>query len=158
VLDGQARDLHFAAGEPSEQRVRDVACGKTVSMIRLTLLLPALASGTNLAALEDLDRLAVSWGLAYQALDDFQDVLLTSEESGKSVARDAMLARPNLVVVCGERIAIVRLTELLDDADATLAGAPSLRRRFPQLAAIQAFLEREVGAVRARIGGRTAVA
>jgi geranylgeranyl pyrophosphate synthase len=154
VLDGQARDLHFSAAPPTVRRVLEVAEGKTVSMIRLTLLLPALAGGAAAATVGRLERLSLLWGTAYQVLDDFQDVLLSREESGKSTARDAALARPNLVVAAGGAAALRRLEALLLESAGVLGGSRALLRRYPQLPPIQAFLERETSSVRLRLPAR----
>ena len=138
VLDGQARDLHFGSTAPTVHGVLEVARGKTVPMIRLTLLLPALVGRAGASSLDGLDRLAHLWGLAYQVLDDFQDVLMSREESGKSSARDAALSRPNLALHAGCAAALAQLDDLLREAAGELDRSRSLRRRHPQLAAIQA--------------------
>jgi geranylgeranyl pyrophosphate synthase len=156
VLDGQARDLHFGAAAPTADRVLEVAEGKTVPMIRLTLLLPALTGRAGASSVEGLERLAKLWGVAYQVLDDFQDVLMSREESGKSNARDAELARPNLALHAGRDAALARLDTLLRESGGELARSRSLRLRYPQLAAIQGFLAGEANEVRSRLQSATA--
>ena len=110
ILNGQSHDLHFAESSQSMADVMRVAEGKTVSLIRLTLLLPAYMSGRRQKELADWEQLASAWGLAYQIMDDFKDHLLTTGETGKSTARDAALQHPNLPGVIGAEAAM----EILD--------------------------------------------
>jgi len=85
ILNGQALDLHFAEQEDAgADAVLEVAEGKTVSLIRLTLILPALVAGIDDAVIERLERLTTVWGLGYQVADDFKDCLMTDDETGKS--------------------------------------------------------------------------
>ena len=60
-----------------------------------------------------LDRLAIFWGLAYQALDDLKDVLHEPDRAGKTTARDRLLDRPNLALSLGSTAAIERLQRLV---------------------------------------------
>ena len=77
-----------------------VATGKTVSLIRLTLLLPAMAGSASEETTFRLDGIATAWGLAYQIIDDFKDLLMSEEETGKSTSRDSLLGRPSFPVAC----------------------------------------------------------
>ena len=60
-----------------------------------------------------LDRLAIFWGLAYQALDDLKDVLHEPDRAGKTTARDRLLDRPDLALSLGSTAAIQRLQRLV---------------------------------------------
>ena len=64
-------------------------------------MLPALLGGAEPAEVKLLERLAAFWGLSYQALDDLKDVFQQAEQTGKTVARDASLNRPNLALAIG---------------------------------------------------------
>lgn len=126
ILDGQSRDLHFAedhgpGNPPRAEDVLAVAEGKTVTLIRLTLLLPALIAGVAEDDLERLERLALAWGVGYQVLDDFKDRLATSVETGKTARRDDALGRPNLPAVEGHERAWARLESLLDESRSLVA-------------------------------------
>ena len=50
ILSGQSRDLQFESSPRREHDVLAVAVGKTVTLIRLTLLLPALIAGVPVTA------------------------------------------------------------------------------------------------------------
>ncbi|HRC86776.1 MAG TPA: polyprenyl synthetase family protein, partial [Thermoanaerobaculia bacterium] len=123
LVEGQARDLHFAAlagtspfpadKAAAKAAVQRVAEGKTVPLVRLALVLPALLGKASRRELDRLERLASAWGLAYQGLDDCKDLLLPAEEAGKSTARDAALGRPNLVTAAGWSGALAELDRQL---------------------------------------------
>jgi geranylgeranyl pyrophosphate synthase len=164
ILDGQARDLRFGArsrqprpvavdDDPAREVLR-VAEGKTVPLVRLALVLPAMAAGVGAPGLEHLERLSAAWGLAYQILDDFKDGLMSREETGKSTARDGLLGRPNLPSAVGRGNAMARLEALLADGRSALDALETLddtaRFAHSRLGALQGFLEGE----RARIAAR----
>jgi geranylgeranyl diphosphate synthase type II len=141
VLNGQARDLHFAEGQQRVEDVLAIAQGKTVALVRLTLVLPAIVAGLDEKATERLECLARVWGLAYQILDDFKDCLMSHEETGKSTHRDAALGRPNLPAAAGIDPAMARLVALLDEGRETVAAFTG--GRWLQLAHLQAVLDGE---------------
>lgn len=121
LLSGQARDLAFARGSRSVGAVIDVAAGKSAPLLRLALELPALIAGASRAERQALGRLALAWGLAYQALDDFADRLAANGETGKTSDRDATLGRPNLLAVAGPAEALATVDDLLAAARRELA-------------------------------------
>ena len=152
ILDGQSRDLHHIAPEPSQHGAAEealaVARGKTVPLIRLALVLPALAAGVDGAALANMERLAEAWGLAYQAIDDFKDLLMDAGESGKSPARDALLGRPSLPRAAGCRAALARLRSLLADGRLRVA---TLEVELPELPPLLDRVQRHLEGERRRV-------
>jgi geranylgeranyl diphosphate synthase, type II len=130
LLSGQSRDLNFSRGAPTAEAATMVARGKTVSLIRLSLVWPALVAGAGKRELQLLERISLYWGLAYQAADDLKDVLESPADSGKTTARDALLERPNLAIAIGTLAALARLERLLALGDgffrALLFRQPSL--------------------------------
>ncbi len=149
ILEGQARDLAFASGPGDADEVARVARGKTVTLIRLTLILPALVAGATAPALRRLEQLAEAWGLAYQILDDFKDCLYDPAESGKTAQRDALLGRPNLVVASGIATAALDLRRNLVAARAALDHLGALR--VSALDRLQALLEHQAARVNERL-------
>ena len=118
ILDGQARDVHFQRRVARELDILRVSAAKTVPLIRLALVLPAILAGARARTIARLERLAVHWGLAYQVLDDFKDVLLSEAEAGKTTSRDHRLGRPNLPQQAGVERALERLAQILSAARA----------------------------------------
>lgn len=113
LLNGQSHDLHYSRLPLAERSPQQVAMGKTVPLIRLSLVLPAVLGAAPGRVLHWLDRLAVFWGLAYQAVDDLKDVLHETERAGKTTDRDTLLDRPNLAVMQGVSATTERLHKLV---------------------------------------------
>jgi geranylgeranyl diphosphate synthase type II len=149
VLGGQARDLAFATGR-GDMAVVEVALGKTVPLVRLALVLPALVGGAGETALAALERLSRAWGLAYQAIDDCKDGLMGREETGKSTRRDGTLGRPNLAAEAGLPGSLARLEGELAAASSALAELPGAGLAWEGLPALQEFLEAEAATLRLR--------
>ncbi|MHB1020848.1 MAG: polyprenyl synthetase family protein [Acidobacteriaceae bacterium] len=135
LLNGQSLDLHYSALPHDLQTTERIAMGKTVSLIRLALVLPALLGGASESELQFLDHVARYWGLSYQILDDLKDVLQSDIEAGKTVARDIELDRPNIALTIGIPDAVQRLTRLIE------LGMKALRHLLVTRPAVS-FLER----------------
>ena len=127
LLNGQSMDLHYASLPHDRRTAEQTAIGKTVSLIRLTLVLPALLGGASEVELQLLERIALFWGLSYQIVDDLKDVLQSSSESGKTPSRDLSLGRPNITLVLGVRGAAERLQRLIGLGDRMLERLIVLR-------------------------------
>jgi geranylgeranyl diphosphate synthase, type II len=131
LLGGQSEDLHYLGLPECRRSPQRVATGKTVSLIRLSLVLPALLAGAEPAQVRLLERLSVFWGLGYQILDDFKDVFPPAAAgTGKISARDQSLNRPNLVLAIGADQSLQRLERLMGLGDRILNR---LMARLPSL-------------------------
>jgi len=126
VLEGQSRDLHFAASDRSAREVARVALGKTVALLRLSLVTPVLLADAAPPERLLVDRLSVAWGLAYQIADDFND-LSSHRPTGKTGGRDTGRGRPNFVVAAGRDLAAARLHRHLRHLGAAHDGLVALR-------------------------------
>lgn len=130
LLNGQSQDLHYSHFHSSGSTPQSVAMGKTVSLIRLPLVMPAILGGASENEIRQLERLAIFWGLSYQSLDDLKDVLYTEAGAGKTSSRDALLNRPNLALYLGMDAAFERIQHLMRLADRTVLR---LKRMNPEL-------------------------
>ena len=149
VLNGQSEDLHFGSLAYERRSPQKVATGKTVSLIRLSLVLPALLGGAREGELQLLERLAAFWGLSYQILDDLNDVFQQSSQAAKTTARDEPLNRPNMVLSFGPGESLRRLERLLALGDQVLAR---LMARIPSLDFLEELRARfhlEISAIKA---------
>jgi geranylgeranyl diphosphate synthase type II len=136
LLNGQSLDLNYSRLPHTLDSTERVARGKTVSLISLTLVLPALAGGASSRELQLLDRVSTFWGLSYQIVDDLKDVLESPSNAGKTAGRDEFLDRPNTALAIGVPAAIERLTRLLRAGDRSLDALIALR---PALAFLREF-------------------
>jgi geranylgeranyl pyrophosphate synthase len=147
LLNGQSFDLHFSTMPCTLETTERIARGKTVSLIRLTLALPAMLGGASARELQQIERISVFWGLGYQIVDDLKDVLQSSAQTGKTPARDALLDRPNIAVVLGIRGAVQRLTRLIDLGDRVLGSLLATRPELEFLERLRGELQAELARV-----------
>ena len=144
LLNGQSLDLHYSTLPHTRETTERVARGKTVSLIRLTLVVPAMLGGAPAREIQLLERIAVCWGLGYQAIDDLKDVLQSTSETGKTAARDELLDRPNIASAVGVCAAVERLERLLHVGDLTLHRLLLRRPALSFLSKLRGDLEREL--------------
>lgn len=121
LLNGQSQDLHYVPSLRHPHRHQQIAIGKTVSLIRMPLVLPAILSDAPAQEICLLERLSVVWGLCYQILDDLKDILHAPGEGGKTVARDAEMNRPNLALTIGLAASFRRVSRLMRLSDRIVA-------------------------------------
>jgi len=143
LLAGQSLDLHYSSRDHDLKTTERVACGKTVSLIQLTLVLPALLGGAPDGELRLLERIAKYWGLSYQIVDDLKDTLQSAAESGKTVSRDISLDRPNIANSIGVPAAVKRLERLIDVGDKTLRSLLARRPTLQFLSRLRQGLQRK---------------
>ncbi len=125
VLNGQAFDLKFSDTLAPKRSSATVALRKTVPLLLLSLLGPALIAGASEEQFMGLRRLGIYWGLAYQGLDDLRDVLENPHTSGKTSEQDTLLGRPSMVRqlgVEGSQRSLARLMELANQSLAKLVS------------------------------------
>ncbi len=127
LLNGQSMDLHYASLPQNRRTTERIAMGKTVSLMRLTLVLPAMLGSASEIQLHLLERLALFWGLSYQILDDLKDLRQGARASGKTPSRDLALGRPNLALTLGIERASERLVRLIRLGDRTLDRLVAVR-------------------------------
>ena len=151
LLNGQSLDLNYASAARDPRAAEQIALGKTVSLIRLTLVLPAMLGNAPIREVSLLNRIAVFWGLSYQALDDLKDVVQSDLETGKTVARDSALGRPNTALALGAFAASERLQRLIRLGSRALTGLLALNPRVAFLQQLRADLETESKGIRSVI-------
>jgi geranylgeranyl pyrophosphate synthase len=147
LLNGQSLDLHYSMLPHNRETTEKIARGKTVSLIRLTLVLPAMLSGASTREIQLLERIALYWGLGYQMVDDLKDVLQSADEAGKTVARDLLLDRSNVASAMGVAAAVRRLKRFIDLGDRTLRQLLKARLEMSFLGKLRSDLEEELARV-----------
>jgi len=147
LLNGQSLDLHYSTLPQTRETTEHIARGKTVSLIRLTLVLPAMLGGASARDLRQIERISVFWGLAYQIVDDLKDVLQSAGQTGKTPARDILLGRPNIAAVIGIRGAVHRLTRFIDLGDRVLRRLLHSRPELEFLERLRGELQQELARV-----------
>ena len=151
LLNGQSLDLHYATLPHNRETTEKIARGKTVSLIRLTLVLPAMLDGASAREIQLLERIALYWGLGYQMVDDLKDVLGSAAEAGKTVAHDVLLDRPNVASAMGVSGAVERLTRFIHMGDRTLHSLLKSRLGLSFLGRLRSDLEKELVRVAGKV-------
>ena len=144
LLNGQSLDLHYSTLPHNRETTERIARGKTVSLIRLTLVLPAMLGGATVREIQLLERIALYWGLGYQMVDDLKDVLESAAQAGKTVARDLLLDRPNVAAAMGIPGAIERFTRFIRLGDRTLGELLKLKPELLFMGRLRSNLEDEL--------------
>ena len=147
LLNGQSLDLHYSTLPHNRETTERIARGKTVSLIRLTLVLPAVLGDASAREIQLFERIALYWGLGYQMVDDLKDVLDSAAEAGKTVARDLLLDRPNVASAMGIPGAVERLTRFIHLGDRTLSRLLQSRLSLSFLERLRINLEEELARV-----------
>lgn len=127
LLNGQSMDLYSHDARKHPRLPHQIAMGKTVSLIRMSMVVPALLGDATPREVCLFEQLAVAWGLGYQILDDLKDVLLTASEGGKTPARDVAMNRPNLAVTIGVAAAFHRASRLIRHSDRVISKLATCR-------------------------------
>lgn len=151
ILDGQDRDLSFRPGSGAKE-VKAIAVRKTGALLQLTLLLPSILGGASFEEQLRLSRIARAWGIAYQAMDDFSDLLPSAMASGKTPYRDLVQSRPNLVVAIGHQLAFTELERSIARADLQLSRLQAVDAKWAFLAQFQAIFSQKQAALAAALG------
>ncbi len=144
LLNGQSLDLSYATLPHNRETTERIARGKTVSLIRLTLVLPAILGGALVREIQLLEHIALYWGLSYQMVDDLKDVLGNTTQARKSVARDVLLDRPNAAAAMGVEEAVRRLVRFIRLGDKTLGHLMATRPEMGFLEKLRSDLEEEL--------------
>lgn len=144
LLNGQSLDLNYSSLPHTLHSAERVAEGKTVSLISLTLVLPAMAGGASHREIQLLQRISRFWGLSYQIVDDLKDVLDSASKSGKTAARDESLDRPNMALAIGVGGSVTRLRRLIRAGDRSLEMLVTLRPSADFLREFRGTLEDEL--------------
>jgi len=147
LLNGQSLDLNYATLPNTLDATERVARGKTVSLISLALVMPAILGAASEREQQLLQRISTSWGLGYQIIDDLKDVLQNSSAIGKTAARDKNLGRPNIALAIGVSAAVERLTRLLRVGDRTMETLIELRPSLVFLREFRSVLKDELSRV-----------
>jgi len=100
LVGGQYMDMYHPAGAGMDWAARMIR-GKTAAMIRVSLELGVLSSGSGDDLLERVSELGDRLGFLFQLTDDILDVRGSREEMGKGVSKDDGMDKSNPVSLLG---------------------------------------------------------
>ena len=119
---GQMLDLEAENKTLTEAGIARLQAMKTGALIRAAVAFGAVLGAADAERRADLDRYAVTIGLAFQLADDLLDVEAAAETVGKATGKDAERGKATLVSLIGAEAARSRLDSLVEEAEAALAA------------------------------------
>ena len=88
LIAGQVVDIESEGGKlvkSPEETLKFIHLNKTAVLFRLAMRTGAIIAEADDKQIEELDRLATEFGLAFQMYDDIMDEISTFEEMGKTI-------------------------------------------------------------------------
>jgi len=91
LIAGQVVDIESEGGKlvkSPEETIKFIHLNKTAVLFRLAMRTGAIIAGASENQIEELDKFATEFGLAFQIYDDIMDEISTFEEMGKTMGKD----------------------------------------------------------------------
>ena len=119
VIAGQVVDIE-SEGHPETHTVEKldfIHAHKTGDLFRLAIVSGARIAGADEKQIEEFEKFAQNFGLAFQIADDILDVISDFKTMGKTLGKDAQAEKLTYVTFFGLDNAKCKLTCLLDECD-----------------------------------------
>lgn len=124
LIGGQVLDLEGEGRPLSLEEIRAIHLGKTAALIMASVRLGGMAAGCSAEQLSALTTYGRNLGLAFQIIDDVLDVTSSPEVLGKSIGKDAKVAKATYSALVGIDHARAEARELTAAARAALGIFP----------------------------------
>jgi geranylgeranyl pyrophosphate synthase len=134
MIGGQLLDLEGEGVQLTLEALERVHRLKTGALIMASVTLGARAAGAPESRRVALARYGASIGLAFQIADDVLDITSTTDQLGKTAARDLDLNKSTYPALLGVEGAIERAVALVEDGCAALEEEGVLTPTLEQLA------------------------
>jgi geranylgeranyl diphosphate synthase type II len=128
LVGGQVLDLEGEGRKLTLEELRAIHNGKTTALITAAVRLGAMAAAATPEQLEALTTYGRCLGLAFQIIDDILDVTSTPEVLGKSIGKDAKVAKATYPAMVGMEAARAEARQLTEAGRAALDVFPAERR------------------------------
>lgn len=102
---------------------------KTAALLEASVVAGALVGGADEAAIEKLRKYAQNVGLAFQVVDDILDVTATTEQLGKTAAKDLAVNKTTYPKLLGLEKSKQIADDLINEAISQLDGFHPVRRQ-----------------------------
>ena len=121
LIAGQVVDIESEGqGIKDGKTLEFIHTHKTADLFRLALKSGAIIAGADEKGIEDMNKLAQSFGLAFQIYDDILDEISTFEELGKTVGKDKEANKLTYISLRGVENARIKLDSLFDEVYAII--------------------------------------
>ena len=134
MIGGQLLDLEGEGVHLTLEAMERVHRLKTGALIMASVTLGARAAMASASRREALARYGAAIGLAFQIADDVLDITATTDQLGKTAARDLDLNKSTYPALLGVEGAIERAVALVEDGCAALQEEGLLTPTLEQLA------------------------
>ena len=141
MVAGQVADLQAEHKEVDADTLRFIHNNKTAAFIRSSVMAGAYIGGAGSEELKAFDVYGQSLGLAFQIVDDIQDVIGTKESRGKDVGGDAEAEKATYPALFGIEKSKEYAQELLGEARKAIA---SFGGRNEALVFVIDYLEQQI--------------
>lgn len=116
LVGGQAADIKSEGKQVDTKTLEYIHLHKTAALLEASVLSGATIAGANEDQLERLGKYAKNIGLAFQVIDDILDVTQTTEQLGKTAAKDLKADKTTYPKLLGLERSKEVAAELIDDA------------------------------------------
>ncbi|MBR5887705.1 MAG: polyprenyl synthetase family protein [Akkermansia sp.] len=128
LVGGQVLDLEGEGRSLSVDELRAIHNGKTTALIMAAVRLGGMAAAASPEQLAALSTYGRCLGLAFQIIDDILDITSTPEVLGKSIGKDAAVAKATYPALVGMDAARAEAKALTEEGRAALDVFPAERR------------------------------
>ena len=118
LIGGQVVDIESEKGvfvKSQEETLDFIHLNKTAALFRLSVRAGAIVADAKDNVLEELDKFATDFGLAFQIYDDIMDEISTFEELGKTIGKDKKNGKLTYVSLYGLESAKNKFRLLIND-------------------------------------------
>lgn len=121
LIAGQVVDIESEAGQRNLKGLNDseilefIHTHKTADLFRLALKSGAIIANATEEQINEMDRLAQAFGLAFQIYDDILDEISTFEELGKTVGKDKAVGKLTYTSLFGLEKAKEKVNSLFEE-------------------------------------------
>jgi geranylgeranyl diphosphate synthase type II len=122
MVAGQVADLEAEGRQVGADTVEYIHAHKTGALIRTSLRVGARLCGATAEQVHALSVAGADLGLAFQIVDDILDVVASSKELGKTAGKEQIQQKATYPAIYGIEASRARARDLIDEADAALAG------------------------------------
>jgi len=126
MIGGQVRDVLWEKRKRiSKKELIEIHHNKTAKMFIAAFGAGAAVAGANKTIIKKMEKIGERIGLAFQIHNDLQDVLWTSEQTGKKSGGDARNNKHTYVTVFGLEAAKTKYAVLVNEAIEMLQQYPN---------------------------------
>ncbi|MDA0771934.1 MAG: polyprenyl synthetase family protein [Cyanobacteria bacterium] len=125
MIAGQAMDLELPQQKVSMEQMQSMQELKTGALLRASVVLAAKMVEANQVQIDALENYSSKIGLAFQIVDDILDVTASTEQLGKTAAKDIEQNKATYVKFYGLDKAGIMAQELIDQAKESLDVIPN---------------------------------